>query len=97
MHLSPKAYRLVAEAVQSLAFEQCMVWHEWSTREQGALSTAAALVAQEALRLKEQKLREALEADSLDEDAEADLANDLGFISAIERDLTKSLEPGHRS
>ena len=94
MHLSPKAYRLVAEAVQSLAFEQCMVWHEWSTREQGALSTAAALVAQEALRLKEQRLRE---ADSLDEDAEADLANDLGFISAIERDLTKSLQPGHRS
>jgi hypothetical protein len=94
--LSPKAMRFVDAAVSKSKSEQIRaVWSAYKRAPAKELSDEVARAALGALQKAERELRNRLQA-SLGEDETADLSNDLGFIRAIKRDLTRSLEPTQR-
>ncbi len=100
MTLSPKARRLVAEAVRDLPDARARdTWRTWAEGARlGELPQSVAVVALDALQLAARQIKERLQSGDLDEDRYAELANDLGFIRAVASDLQQEVAPGqHQS
>lgn len=93
MMLSPKARRLVAEAVRDLPDAKARdTWRAWAEEARpGALPQSVAVVALDALQLAARQIKDRLESGVLDEDRYAELANDLGFIRAVASDLQREV------
>lgn len=93
MKITPQACRRITGAVEGLADPGCKTrWRKWA--EQGHPSETrtdipydVASIALEALAVDERRIEERLAAEGLDEDVEADLLNDLGYIEAIQNAL----------
>jgi|SRR6516162_2264011 hypothetical protein len=91
--LSPKAVRFVDAAVAALGNDEITaVWHGFEPKAANDLPDSVAKAVFAALQQAEGRLRSRIEAFSVGEDEAADLSNDLGFISAIKRDLMRQLE-----
>ncbi|HXQ50662.1 MAG TPA: hypothetical protein VN802_06175 [Stellaceae bacterium] len=91
MKLSPKAFRLVADAVRLLPdYRARNVWRGWEEApHRGELVGPPATVAIRALEHLQLKIRERLEYGRPTEDAESELKNDLAYTYAILGDLQK--------
>lgn len=90
MKLSPKATRFVNFAMRDMDSQSRAVWESIDPNQD--LPPDAASVALSALGQFEQLLRERLGASHrLSEDEVSDLSNDLGFILAIEQELSAAL------
>jgi hypothetical protein len=91
--LSPKAVRFVDAAVAALADDEITaVWHGFEPKAANELPDSVAKAVFAALQQAEHRLRNQIDAFSVGEDDASDLSNDLAFISAIKRDLTRQLE-----
>jgi hypothetical protein len=90
MLITPQACRRIAGAVQALPDPHSKtIWVAW-VRQGGAPNRPRtdvpyniAAIALEALEADERRIEEQLSTPTIDEDAEADLLNDLGYIQAI--------------
>jgi hypothetical protein len=93
VRLSPKAVLFIRSALEEPdadPLRQAVVDLEpdpWARD----LTPRAAEIALEILVFAEEKMRRALDAPGLDEDDEADLLNDLGFVDSVEACLRKQL------
>jgi hypothetical protein len=89
MMLSPKAHRLVAEAISTLPDSSARTtWVDWAERP-SEVTDEVASVAIEALENVAKQIVSQLTSGRLDEDEQADLTNDLYFIQCIEDDLKR--------
>jgi hypothetical protein len=93
MKITPQACRRIADAVQVLSDVRSRErWGAWAReRVPEVIRTDVpydvAAIALEALTTAERNIQERLAKEGLDEDIEADLLNDLGFVQAIETTL----------
>lgn len=88
MTLTPQARRLISAAVGALPDAAHEKWRAWVVSSPtGDLPYDVAVIALEALEATARRLEGRLEEESLDEDIEADILNDLGYIHAIESGL----------
>jgi hypothetical protein len=93
MMITPQACRRITGAVQALPDSHSR--DRWGTWAQQARPNQirtdvpydVAAIALEALTTAERRIEEQLRQDALDEDLQADLLNDLGYIHAIESAL----------
>lgn len=88
MMITPQARRLITGAVRALPDGSRDRWGAWAERgSTDAIRTDVpqdiAEIALQALVAAEKRIEQQLNVDGLDEDAEADLLNDLGYIHAI--------------
>ena len=93
--LSPKALRFIDAAVA--ASRDAHIKAAWKGFDRNAakeLPGSIARAALIALQQAERRMRRELKSSSLGEDDAADLANDLGFVCAVEEDLKQLLQPG---
>ena len=90
--LSPKAFRYVTAALPFLPDDRRAEWTVLTAEHGSQLSIDASMIAFEALQIWEGKLRRTLELEGYDEDFKADIANDIGFICAIESDISQMLK-----
>jgi len=90
MTLTPQAHRLIAEAVRALPDGRSRDrWRSFAESARDELPSDVAVIVLEALQGMARHLEERLGATALDEDQEADILNDLGYIRAIEAGLGK--------
>lgn len=93
MKLTPRALRLISEAVRGLpdpkVRDQWLAWID--TGSSGELPANTVDIAIRALIGVARRIEERLDSGQLDEDQEADAVNDLGLIHAIENDLKREL------
>jgi hypothetical protein len=95
MVITPQARRRITGAVRSL--EDSQARDRWGAWAQGAAPNVSradvpydiAAIAHNALTAAAERIKERLGAVGLDEDLEADLLNDLGYVQAIEASLRK--------
>jgi hypothetical protein len=87
--LSPKAARFVDTAMRDMDPRSRAIWESVDPKRD--LPPEAVKVVLSALDHFERFLRGRLESPRLSEDEAADLSNDLGFICAIVRELSKAL------
>jgi hypothetical protein len=89
MMLTPRARRTVSAAVEQLSDSDLRdKWRAWERRgATGELPSEITAIARDALHLAERNLQKRLDTASLDENEEADILNDLGYIHAIETGL----------
>src|SRR3954451_6017981 len=90
--ITPQARRRITGAVQSLDPASQGRWTAWAqtflpNQVQTDVPYDIALIALHALIEAERKIEAQLSQDSLDDDLEADLLNDLGYVQAIEAAL----------
>jgi len=87
--LTPQATRRITNAVKELPDERALSkWREWVEQSSDTpLNYDVATIALSAIVAESRKLSTELEQGSLDEDSEADILNDLGYLSAIEKSL----------
>lgn len=95
MMITPQARRRIADAIRALpegrSRERWKAW-EWQGQPSQIRTDVPydiAEIAFEALTTAERDINERLRTEGLDEDLEADLLNDLGYIQAIEATLRK--------
>jgi hypothetical protein len=89
MMITPQARRRITGAVRALPEPRRNRWEVWAgqtapTEIRTNVPNDIAIIALEALTTAERDIRERLAKVGLDEDSEADLLNDLGYIQAIE-------------
>jgi hypothetical protein len=93
MMITPQARRRITGAVRSLPDVSCQErWGAWAGQAapneiRADIPYDVAVIALEALTTAERSIEERLGKEGLDEDLEADLLNDLGYIQAIETTL----------
>jgi hypothetical protein len=93
MKITPQARRRITEAVQALPDARSRDrWGAWAGQGESAVIRTdvpydVAEIAFEALITAERSIEENLRKEGLDEDTEADLLNDLGYIEAIETEF----------
>jgi hypothetical protein len=94
---SPKATRFIQAAVDELADRGVAeVWATDSHNPGAGIPDHVARAALKALRHLETRLRARLDVHPPpDEDEASDISNDLGFVSAIERDLARQVGAQH--
>jgi len=94
MILSTKARRFVSAAVDQLPDDYVRdVWRSFERGPDRDISPKVADAALRALQRAERNIALRLKSEKLDENEEADLANDLYFIQAVENDLKRVLQP----
>jgi hypothetical protein len=89
MKLTPQARRLIGEAIGFLSDPSARDrWSAWAAQgDHAELSYPVAQIALRALETAADRIEKRLGSESLDEDSEADLLNDLGYIRAIKTAL----------
>jgi hypothetical protein len=88
MMITPQARRRIAGAVRALQDMGAQDrWGAWAQQDRTDIPYEIAVIALEALVTAERMIEQQLGQKTLDEDAEADLLNDLGYIQAIETAL----------
>jgi hypothetical protein len=87
MMITPQARRRIAGAVRALPVGAQDRWGAWAQQYRTDIPYEIAVIALEALVTAESMIEQQLGQKTLDEDAEADLLNDLGYIQAIETAL----------
>jgi hypothetical protein len=99
MILTPRARRTVDAAIQHLPDSRLRdKWRAWEKQDAiGDLPGEIAAIVGNALQLAEQNLQKRLESSSLDENEQADILNDLGYIQAIEAGLKESRARSRRA
>jgi len=90
MKLTPRARRLLSEAVEALPSRgDQATFRKWASSKAADtdIPYEIAAIALAAVLSEKRKIEFSLESPSLDEDAEADLLNDLGYVQAMEKSL----------
>jgi len=88
MMITPQACRRITGAVRALDPRSRERWESWAaTIAAGVPPYDVAEIALRALEAAESDIHRELGRETLDEDARADLANDLGYVQAIETAL----------
>ncbi len=97
MRLTPQAYRLVAEAMKSASYAERSSWESWLATGFSPDRDMPFDVVSEvrgALSRIERTILQKLHDERPDDDREADLLNDLGYVRAIDVDLKREMETG---
>jgi len=94
MMITPQARRRITDAVQALDTQARSRWGTWAERAapnqvRTDVPYEIAVIAHEALTAAAYGIERLLSSETLDEDREADLLNDLGFVQAIDASLRK--------
>jgi hypothetical protein len=93
MILSVKARRFISAAVDQLLDDYVRdVWRAFEREPDRGVSPKVADAALRALERAERSIALRLKSENLDENEEADLANDLYFIQAVQSDLKRVLQ-----
>lgn len=97
MIFTPQALRRIGDAVQTLGRASRGLWETWL--QSFSPNNDQAQTALHGLIKVEQKLKEQLSQDALNDDQRADMLNDLGYVRSIkaallkERQAAKAAEP----
>ncbi len=90
MIITPQACRRITAAVSALPVARRQVWTSWvgaSDAPRTEIPYDVAIVARDALVMAKHEIEKELGRAPIDEDREADLLNDLGYVQSIETEL----------
>jgi hypothetical protein len=98
MRFTPQSYRLVAEAINGMPSQARHAWDAWHapplSRPDLTIDMPFDVVslAHDALSRVERNILSRLYEESLSDDAEADLLNELGYVRALDKELKRELD-----